>query len=773
MNAGQRLPCAGLFLCAIVGIVTASATPASVTLWVGLAGIFLAGGAWRRTAWMVWPAAACAFAALHLAQSRDSPGAMLAERIGASAVWDVRADEPPAVSASGRQSRFRGSVRVGNGVWARVAVVWRGPSPPGYGEIVRISGRLGPIEGARNPGAFDPIPWYQLDGIYAELTADAFDGVERIGAQRNPIRSLAYATRNWVATTLALGIEDTVEAQVIRGMTLGDTRGTPSALSDAFREVGVFHLFSVSGLHVGMIAAILWGALGMLGVNARRAAWILIPCVFFYAVLTGWKPAGVRAATMVSAIALGLVLHRQPMPLNSLCAAGLLLLGINSNELFNPGFQLSFSVVGAILLLGRPIYRRIERLSAPDPFIPRVLLPWWRIRLWEGSLAIGGLFAICAAAWIGSLPLTLSLFHLITPIGLAANLIAVPMAFLVLTLSMLSLSVAWIAPGLAIIFNNANLAVTAGLVAVVQGFAAIPGGHFYVAAPLPADTIARITVMDFGSGGATVLRTHDGVWLIDGGDTYSGSQVMVPYLRSLGVNRLNGVFLTHGDAKHLGGLIEVLQTIPTKIAFDSSVTDRSPTRRRLRAFLEDQDVPIRAVEPGNTVQISPNAELRVLYPPSDLTHPLADEKALVLMLITPTCRVLFLSDAGEETEAALLASEAPIEADIVVKGHPNDGGSGMAEFLDAVAPRLVVQTASRFSGSGGVSPALRLHAKRRAIPLWVQSQTGAVEIEISTSGSEAASYLDPSVRLSLPTDQAQRRINALPPLQEAVAPARR
>ena len=91
------------------------------------------------------------------------------------------------------------------------------------------------------------------------------------------------------------------------------------------------HVFAVSGLHVGIVLAFLWGLLRWLGVPRRYAVIVLIPAILFYATVTGLRPSAVRAAIMGSVVLLGFVAERKPRLLNSLAFAALLILALDKS----------------------------------------------------------------------------------------------------------------------------------------------------------------------------------------------------------------------------------------------------------------------------------------------------------------------------------------------------------------------------------------------------------------------------------------------------------
>jgi hypothetical protein len=134
---------------------------------------------------------------------------------------------------------------------------------------------------------------------------------------------------------------------------------------------------------------------------------------------------------------------------------------------------------------------------------------------------------------IGSLPLILWYFHLVTPISLLANLIVVPIAFFVLAIALLSLIATPLLPWLAVIFNNANWALATLVLGIVNLFAQVPGGHFYVGEPhWPEKLVANITVLDLGAGAAVHLHARGTDWLFDCGNqrTISTRRARVPPL---------------------------------------------------------------------------------------------------------------------------------------------------------------------------------------------------------------------------------------------------
>src|SRR5262249_1920234 len=273
---------------------------------------------------------------------------------------------------------------------------------------------------------------------------------------------------------------------------------------------------------------------------------------------------------MASIMIGGFFFERKAFLFNSLAAAAFFLLCWNTNELFSTGFQLSFAVVGAIVLLAEPFFGFLQRWVAVDPFLPQSLLRGRRRWLHSGYEWLCRGASVSLAAWIGSLPFILWYFHLVTPVSLLANLVVVPIAFFVLAIALLSLLATPLLPWLAVIFNNANWTLAPLVIGIVNFFAQIPRAHFYVA-PLNWNqkSLARMTGLDLGAGAAVHLRTPGGNWLFDCGSEHTYGRVVREYLHWAGVNRLSGLFLTHGDSLHIGGAMELLNDFPNTQLFDN------------------------------------------------------------------------------------------------------------------------------------------------------------------------------------------------------------
>jgi ComEC/Rec2-related protein len=559
----------------------------------------------------------------------------------------------------------------------------------------------------------------------------------------NPILRAAQKSRRWLQKVLSRGLEDSPDVRgLITGMVLGLRHETPEDIEEPFQQTGTLHLFAVAGLHVGIVAQLLWIVATVARLGRRLAVALIIPALLFYAAVTGLHVSSVRAALMSSVLLAGFLAERRAFTLNSLAAAAVLILCWDTNQLFSLGFQLSFAVVTAIVLFAEPIFGWLRRLFAADPFLPRSLFS--RTRRYTDRLLqlVARGLSVSFAAWIGSLPLMLWYYNLVTPISLLANLIVVPIAFFILAGGLLSMVAAPISTMLSVIFNNTNWLLAQIVLAIVHFFAQVSTGHFYVERPhLPARTRAEVTVLDLGTGGAAHIRTPGSDWLLDAGSQRDFERVIRDYLRSRGINRLDGLLLSHGDAGHLGGANALIHAFHPRAIVDSPAHDRSPLHRALIMELESRKRPIQLVAAQDELRLSRNVSARVLFPPRGFQARMADDQALVVQLfVDKQPRVLFVSDSGIATEQKLLESGMNLHADVLVKGQHHSGTSGSAEFVAAVDPRVVIATSRSFPNSENITDEWAAMIRDRGIKLFRQDESGAVELKFFRDGWLARSY---------------------------------
>jgi competence protein ComEC len=604
----------------------------------------------------------------------------------------------------------------------------------------------------RNPGEFDFPAFLRTRGILAEIVTADSSGVRVTGQDAgHPLVAAAGRARERIrrAITLDLAPTDPEVAGVIAAMVLGAREDAPQEMVDDFKVSGTLHLFAVSGLHVGMIAFILLALLRIPRTPRRLAAVIVIVALVFYAFVTGLRPSAVRATVMATILLSGLLVDRPARILNSLGAAALLILALDPFQALAPGFQLSFSVLLAIALLTAPLQRLAAPFVNPDPFLPRALLSRNSLRFHAGARKITDTLAVSTAASLGSLPLMLAYFHLATPIAVVTNCVLIPLAFCLIFTAVISALVQLITlPGLGVTLNNANFLLVKAIAAVIAVAASVPGGHFYASArPWFVREACEIEVLDIPQGGgAHAIQTRSGArWIVDTGSARLYDGLLAPYLRSAGLNRLDGLILTHGDSHHTGAADRVLGAYRPRETFLSLKDLRSPGIRSTVTILSDKERSPKSLRQGDVVRLDRQTEIRVLFPPTGHESARADDHCLVLLLVCGDSRVLFSGDSGFSTERWLLENipADELRAEVLVTGRHRSDPGAPTNFLSAVRPRAIVSTNSDTPAAERIPSSLRTHCENDGIRLFDQAKTGAVHLSVSPREITLTGFLAP------------------------------
>ncbi|MES2594727.1 MAG: ComEC/Rec2 family competence protein [Verrucomicrobiota bacterium] len=615
--------------------------------------------------------------------------------------------------------------------------------------VYEITGQVSLPRPPMNPGQYDPVKFSLLSGWVAWVKAEQVTLKQE--EKWSPAFHLLHGAehcRQWIMRALSLGIEDRPQdTAVLLAMALGASDAAGDDIEDAFRDSGTLHIFAVSGLHVVMLALVLGLALRWIGVGQSRMTVVIILVVFAYAYITGWRPSAARAAFMI-AIVLGAVRWNQRADVhNSLGLALLMLLLWDSNQLFMPGFQLSFLVLWAIAGMATPLIDRLRPWTELDPFYPPSLASWhhwggrW-IRQQSASLACTSL-----AAWIGSLPLTLGHFSTMTPVGLVANLLLVPVSGISIGLSCASLLFARVGLStLQIFVNHVNAWLASFMVLSAGWFAALPGANVvldmrFEKTPPPMEL--HVFHMQ-GGGSSGYLRAHDKRWLIDTGNVRPWRRVVRPFMRHQGINGLDGILLTHRDIAHVGaaslaldtGVPRLVTSIHEPWTLDPGVTLFDQLGQRTKI-----DGPVwHRHKMSDVISIDQGASIQVLYPGTADLHDTADNRCLVLMIYMGPTRVLWLGDAGFITEKRLLERHDDLRCDILVHGcHSTDPG-GLTELLLAAQPRVIISESDSRFAEAKTPHRFHDYCQKHEVPHLQLEITGGVQISISPDGAALTAH---------------------------------
>lgn len=595
------------------------------------------------------------------------------------------------------------------------------------GERLQLRVALRRVPPARNPGQADRAELWGRRGVWVEAFVQSPGDMARVSGPPT-WEPLSWTTkwRAWISDSLSRGIEDKpLEHSLISSMVLGVRDAGLRDAEDWFRQTGTLHLFAVSGLNLTMLAWLLTVGLRMIGVEQRVTAILALPVLAIYGLVTGLGPSCLRALVGTVLFLCSAWLEGPSVALNSLGAAALVLLAADTDNLFHGGFQLSFCLVFALLWVATPLARRVAALFQPDPLLPRKM--WSPLQRWRVGIGRGVASAVAATlvSFVGGLPWAVFVFHSVSPVGILVNLLVIPLAFGILSLGLCGVLCAPVVPWVAGI-NRLNALLAGVLLDVVRIGSQVPGGHWAAANPFLKKP--DFVILDAGNGAALLLDLPGKPWLFDCGSDAQFDTLLLPALRNYGLDQLEGLALSHGDAAHIGAALKTQQLYRPRQFVASTAKDRSPTRKRLGTTALSGGGSLRAVSAGDHLQSGPLPCVEVLFPPRAHSASLADDKCLVVRFRSSGWSLLYTADSGYPTERWLLEHcREMLSADIWVRGSHIREATGTEAFVEAVNPKLIIVAGA--PGGREARPIGRWADEWRARgrEVWLQQETGAVE----------------------------------------------
>ncbi len=275
-----------------------------------------------------------------------------------------------------------------------------------YGERLRLRGTIVEPKGRRVPGGFDYAFYLRSQGIDALIYPKAVQISSLGDGERGGLAAPALALRRQM-TSVIDGNLPSPAAELLTGILFGQRSRLPEEVQENFRASGVGHLLAVSGLHVGLVAALILGLWRLLGMRGKLPLFTAIILIFGYAYLTGMRPSALRAAVMLAFTLGALLLDRDGDLPTAVTLAALATLLVNPLYLFTIGFQLSYAATLAIIYLQQPLTEAASKLKLPR--------------------FIRSLLVVTLAAQVGVLPLCAYYFHHIPLGALFFNLLLLPL----------------------------------------------------------------------------------------------------------------------------------------------------------------------------------------------------------------------------------------------------------------------------------------------------------------------------------------------------------
>ena len=287
------------------------------------------------------------------------------------------------------------------------------------GDIIAVRGNWETPESAHNPHEFNYNEYLLSRGIIGVHFLKEKD-IKIIGAiEISSIQKFLTSIRSYCERVLFDTIESERERGVAMALLTGNKTGLDEGIKKIYSDTGAMHILAVSGLHVGIVFIGFGRILGFIPKIWLRQL-LLISLIWVFAGITGFSPSVVRASAMFSTYSLSLIFNRKSSIYNTIATAGLIMILVDPNSLFDVGFQLSFLAVTSIVFFQ-------PKIKAIFYFKSRLARSVWEL----SSVGI--------AAQLGTFPLSLYYFHQFPTYFFLSNLIVIPLAFIIVNLGMVLL----------------------------------------------------------------------------------------------------------------------------------------------------------------------------------------------------------------------------------------------------------------------------------------------------------------------------------------------
>ncbi|MBL7071645.1 MAG: ComEC/Rec2 family competence protein [Candidatus Omnitrophica bacterium] len=307
-------------------------------------------------------------------------------------------------------------------VYGNINIKYYGDSELEYGDEIVFEAKLKPLSGS--PGYRG---YLTRKGIYAIAAISEKNTMVVTKRKTLSIRKYVYRLKGLIKSKIE-GLFRAPGRGFLLAVLLGERQGISDEWKDVFAKTQTMHLLAISGLHVGLIAFITLSILGLLRIP-RDPRFILTICfLIFYAMMVGGRPSVVRATVMAVIISGSYLLRRDADMYNSLGLAASIILLFNPDELFDTGFILSFASVLSIIY----ITPRLNKILSVD----NINMEGYPGRILYYCLSLG---SASLAVWLGLLPLISFFFNIISPVSLIVNILAIPLLFVIIALSIAAL----------------------------------------------------------------------------------------------------------------------------------------------------------------------------------------------------------------------------------------------------------------------------------------------------------------------------------------------
>jgi competence protein ComEC len=598
-----------------------------------------------------------------------------------------------------------------------------------YGDEIVVKGELDLPKALRNPGGFDQKAFLGRQGIHTLFYgANDFKPLVLRKNQGNFLKAWALKTKRFLSSRLDSAF-DPRQAGFLKALFLGDKGGVEEEFKDLFAKTGTLHILAVSGFNTGFLAVSVWFLLKPFAIARDIKLFLTLGAIWFYCFVVGWQAPMVRASVMASALILGKILGRKTSALNALGLAALVILLVQPRQIFDVGFQLSFLAVAAIILFF-PIFCEKPVLFANERWT------WAQ----KGIFYFRELFWVSFVCLVVTLPVTVQNFYIVTPLSLAANLVIVPVSFLVFFAGIVFfLTTGW-APAFLCLAPLVMKGLIGFFIVALEMIERLPGAYFItgklnlflwllmtagigyflwtqkIKRPLARAGVILIflsgiflaqeglrrlprdfqmTVLDVGQGDAIYLEFPKGGNLLmdagQAGQSDRGRWVVGPFLRFKGVRTIDLLAISHPQADHIGGMPYLLEEFQVKKVMGPGKPYSSRLYKNLKEKIKKEKARVISASEGMEIKDFKDVQIFVLNPRKDQRSKNINNDSVVLKVVYGRVSFLLTGDIEEEGMRRILTGrDKPAATVLKVPHHGAELGGMGAGFVRSVDPQVSV-----------------------------------------------------------------------------------
>jgi competence protein ComEC len=592
------------------------------------------------------------------------------------------------------------------------------------GNEIKVTGFYHKGKERRNPGEFDYNAYLNSKDILGIINIDGSKSISVLNPETNVLKNIIFQARVSIDNRLKEYYSPETAA-LLRGLLLADRGEINYETKTEFINAGVVHVLAVSGLHVGYIILIFLFLFGRFNIYLRSI--LTIVGLFCFMLITGVPPSVFRATVMATVLIIAFMANRSTNLLNSISIAAVIILIINPNELFNPGFQLSFSAVLAIGII-------LPHLNE--------LINSWNIRNKPFRYII--LFsAVSLSAQIGTLPFTLLYFNKFSVIALFTNLIVIPAIGVIISSAIVMLVFSIVLPPLVIYLAAFNDLLTSGVLSLIKFSGNLSFSYlsitdysivdlliFYLMLSLLLyflpkfnsikskvallilvvgntliystvddikllpDNKLSVLMIDVNQGDSFLIKFPNGkTALVDAGNATNffdnGERVIIPLLNYLGIHKVDYGIISHIDSDHYGGFVSLVMADKIGTIVKPPIDTSLSKDRKFEEFIRQNDVTVEyfkeeKMKIGNTaIYFLFDKNLKALSGKS------TNDRSGFFKLVYGNTSFLFTGDLEKRMEKFYSSKYRNfLDSDVLKVGHHGSKTSSSQIFLEYVTPEL-------------------------------------------------------------------------------------